>query len=178
MRTIRWSTCRRTVRPSSRRIRSSPRERQMVPDNQSFLDGISQTNTASPLRKNLCFVCLSRACFCRCWLARTRPDKSGNTKSNRVRGLRLKRSSAGDVPVVECGVIRYVRRNREIRSSSGMDGAFLRYVLKVWTALSARVAGWHGAEVLCRIPLRRMKSSNSELVKTDPLSDTNSSGIP
>ena len=160
------------IRSSSQRTTNGSR--------QPVLFGWKITNTASPLRKNLCFVCLSRACFCRCWLARTRPDTSGNTKSNRVRGLRLKRSSAGDVPVVECGVIRYVRRNREIRSSSGMDGAFLRYVLKVWTALSARplVAGWYGAEVLCRIPLRRMNSSNSELVKADPLSDTNSSGMP
>ena len=112
------------IRSSSQRTTNGSR--------QPVLFGWKITNTASPLRKNLCFVCLSRACFCRCWLARTRPDKSGNTKSNRVRGLRLR----GDVSVVECGVIRYVRRNQEIRSSSGTDGAFLRYVLKVWRALS------------------------------------------
>ena len=53
-------------------------------------------------------------------------------------------------------------------------------VRPVKSATSARplVAGWYGAEVLCRIPLRHINSSNSELVKADSLSETNSSGMP
>ena len=57
---------------------------------------------------------------------------------------------------------------------------FFKVLLKIWTARSANpfVAGCYGAEVRCLIPLRLIKTQNSSLVKTLPLSETRISGKP
>ena len=88
--------------------------------------------------------------------------------------------SAGAIPVVECGVVLYCERKRDTRVSIVPLVSFFMKALNVWTALSAKPleAGWYGADLTWRITFCFVKSSNSELVNTDPLSDTNISGNP
>ena len=136
----RWSQCQRTVRPSNSWISNDkgPVARVMVLGSQSPLDGRSHAYTGSPIEKARGFECRSWLRFwCSCcertWFAR-----SGRTRLKIERGHQPRSSSAGVIPVVECGVRRWLRRNLDSRSSSVPSGVFFRKDLKVCTARSAK----------------------------------------
>ena len=61
----------------------------------------------------------------------------GSSKSNRVRGCQPNNNSAGEVPVVVCGVDRYVNKIFDRRACSDPSRAFLRPFFKICTARSA-----------------------------------------
>ena len=111
---------------------------------------------------------------------KTRTCRSGLSRSKRERRRCPNSSSAGETPVVVCGVFLYAKRNRESLSSVVPSVIFFNPVLKVFTAVSARPleAGWYGEDVTCLIPLHCKKDSNSWLTKADPLSVTMTCGIP
>ena len=62
---------------------------------------------------------------------------SGISKSRRDRGRLPINISAGEMPVVVCGVIRYCRRKRDTRDSIEPLVDFFINFLNVCTALSA-----------------------------------------
>ena len=93
--------------------------------------------------------------------------------------LRFIRILHGISPVVECGVVRYGNRildKRVCRSPSDLPSP----CLITCTALSAGPleGGWYGGEVLCWMLFFSTNSLNSLLLKQDPLSLTNTSGVP
>ena len=90
-------------------------------------------------------------------------------------------SSAGEIPVLLCGVILYLNRKRDnFVSTYDPSLSFLIPSLKVCTARSTKPfdAGWYGGVLTCRTLLRLRKSANSSLVKFAALSETITSGRP
>ena len=87
----------------------------------------------------------------------------GLRRSNLVRDLLPNSSSAGEEPVVLCGVILYVNRTLASLVEKVPDVSFLRPFFTICTALSASPfeAGWYGAEVVCFTPFFLRTSSNS-----------------
>ena len=76
--------------------------------------------------------------------------------------------------------MRYLNRKQASRVSNDPGSDFFILSLNVCTARSASPfdAGWYGADVTCRIQFRFVKSVNSLLVRTLPLSVTSISGSP
>ena len=101
----------------------------------------------------------------------TRQDTLVRARSRIERCRRPSSSSAGDTPVVVCGVSQYWNRKWEIWVCRDPGDGFLMKSLNVWTALSASllVAGWKRALVEWQIPFCSKKLLNSELTNADAL---------
>ena len=84
---------------------------------------------------------------------------SGYSKSKQCEYIRihhrLSSISAGEIPVVECGVTLYLSKNLESLSCNESPSVSCNPCLKVRMARSANpfVEGWYGADVTCTTPL-------------------------
>ena len=96
------------------------------------------TNTWSPIWKALAREWLSRIHFCLSWFSCTLPDTSGWSKSSHDHGCLPNNSSAGERPVVVCGVSRYFDKNWDNLVSRVPPSSRLILCLKVCTAHSAK----------------------------------------
>ena len=91
-----------------------------------------RTNTLWPTKNSRALQRLSWHLFCSTCFWNTWSQVEGCITSNRVRSLLFKKSSAGDTPVVECGVFRY--------SSSESEMAFSTYLRSPWSSFPVRRA--------------------------------------
>ena len=123
------------------------------------------TKTRSPSTNSLCFACwscLSLAATCLSYMCCCR---SGWTLLSLVVNFLFMSSSAGNIPVVVCGVVQYCRQIWHMCFSPAC--VFFKDSLTDCTALSVWpfIAGWFVDKVICFIPLLVMNSSKSTLVK-------------
>ena len=138
------------------------------------------TYTNSPL-PNECAMTFWLCCrFWVCCLSSTPSAAFGRSRSRHVWGCRPKSSSAGDIPVVISGIVRYMKRTFARWVFIVPTFTYFKPFLSIWTSRSASLfeAGWYGAEVVCFIPLILRIALNSWLVRPVPSLVTMVSGKP
>ena len=146
-RILTWSMWRFQIRPSNNPTwnETGPVLSNIVPsictrDPEKF-----RTYTRSPTWNALAREWLSWALCCLAWLSCTLPDTSGWSKSSRDLGCLPNNSSAGERPVVVCGVSLYFSKNCDnLVSTIPSSLNLLIPCLKVWTdrSTSPLDAGW------------------------------------
>ena len=102
------------------------------------------------------------------------------SRSNHDLGCLPSINSAGDLPVVLCGVSLYINNSLESFCSNVPSVSFLKLCLKVCTARSTIPFddGWYGVTRMWWIPFTQQYDQNSSEENCGPLSETKVSGSP